>query len=156
MIIRKYDRIRIFIMKLTRPDQDQWCRLAIYGTKISSTGFINLSNHDTSNIPNISNMKVNLSLGSQAKCDNTFSDPESDHIYSHFLGTYLVYILFLLLCGNYSLTLKRGRCRNLLSIDSQLNQIYPSTNIISSPNSEHGYRTKFENLLGVAFQYIIE
>ena len=37
-----------------------------------------------------------------------FSDPESDHIFSHFFGKYLVYILFLLVCGNYSLTLKRG------------------------------------------------
>ena len=34
-------------------------------------------------------------------------------------------------------------CRNLLSIDSRLNQIDPSTNIIFLPNTERGYRTKF-------------
>ena len=37
-------------------------------------------------------------------------------------------------------------CRNLLSIDSPLNQIDPSTNI-SPPNPEQVYRTKFEILL---------
>ena len=37
-------------------------------------------------------------------------------------------------------------CRNLLSIDSPLNRINPSTNI-PSPNPEQGYRTKFETLL---------
>ena len=31
-----------------------------------------------------------------------------------FLVTYLAFILFLLVCGNFSLTLKTGRCRNLL------------------------------------------
>ena len=58
-----------------------------------------------------------------------FSYPESDHIFSHFLGTYLVYILCLIVCGNYQLTSKRGGCRNLLSIDSRLNRIDPSTNV---------------------------
>ena len=98
------------------------------------------SNQDTSNIPNLSNPNVNSSLASQTKCDNIFSDPKSDHIFSHFSGIYLVYILFLILCSNYPLTLKMGRCRNLLSIDSQLNWIDPSTNIISPPNTERGYR----------------
>ena len=97
---------------------------------MSSTGFIDFSNDDTSNIPNLSNPNVNLSLASQTKCDDMFSDLELDHIFSHFLGTYLVYILFLLRCGNYPLTSKRGRCRNLLSIYYQLNLIEPSTNII--------------------------
>ena len=46
-------------------------------------------------------------------------------------------------------------CRNLLSIDSSLNRIDPSTNI-SSPNPERAYRTKFEILLEGVFQYIIE
>ena len=31
-------------------------------------------------------------------------------------------------------------CRNLLSIDYQLNRINPSTNIIILPNAEQGYR----------------
>ena len=46
--------------------------------------------------------------------------------------------------------------RNLLSIDSQLNQIGLSTNIIFLPNAEHGYVTKLEILLGGVFQYSIE
>ena len=67
-------------------------------------GFDLFSNNLTSNIPNISNPTVNSSLASQTKCDNIFSDPQSDHIFSHFLGTFLVYIFFLLVCGNYTLT----------------------------------------------------
>ena len=109
-----------------------------------STGFIYSSNHDTSNISNIPNQNVNSSLASQTKCDNMFSDPESDHTFSHFSGTLLVYILFLLVCGNYPLTPKRVKCRNLLSIDSRLNLIDPSINIFSQiqnrdtePNSEY-------------------
>ena len=92
-------------------------------------------------------MNVNLGLASQTKCDDMFSDPELDHIFSHFLVTYVVYFLFILICGNYPLTLKRGRCRNLLSTDSRLNRIDPSTNIFP-PNPERGYRIKLEILLG--------
>ena len=92
-------------------------------------------NNDTSNIKNPSNPNVNSSLAFQTKCDNMFSDIQSDHIFSHFSGTYLVYVLFLLVCGNYPLTSKRGRCSNLLYIDSKLNRIDPSTNIISLPNA---------------------
>ena len=47
-----------------------------------------------------------------------FSYPDSDYIFSHFLGKYLVYIFFLLICGNYPLTSKRRRFRNILYIDS--------------------------------------
>ena len=118
--------------------------------------FINFLNHDTSNIPNLSNLNVNLGLASKKQCDNVFLDTESDHIFSHFLVMYLVYILFILVCGNCPLTSKRGRCRNLLSIDSQLNIIGPSTIIIFLTNAEQGYRPKFEILLGEVFQYIIE
>ena len=53
---------------------------------MASTNFIDLSNHDTSNIPNISNLNINSSLESQTKCNDMFSDPESDHIFSHFWG----------------------------------------------------------------------
>ena len=113
-------------------------------------------NHDTSNIPNILNPDVDLSLAYQTKSDDMFSDPESDNIFSHFLGTYLVYILFILVCGNYPLNSKRGSCRNIMSIDSRLNRIDLSTNIISPPNAEWRYRTKFVILLVGVFQYSIE
>ena len=73
----------------------------------------------------------------------------------HFLGTYLVYILFLLVCSNYLITLKNRRCRNLLSIDYWLNWIDPSTNIIFPPNAERGNRTKIEIFLEEVFQYSI-
>ena len=46
-------------------------------------------------------------------------------------------------------------CRNILSIDSQLNQIDLSTNIFP-PNPERGYRTKFEILLKEVFLNSIE
>ena len=48
------------------------------------------------------------------------------------------------------------KCRNLLPIDSRLNQIGLSTNITFPPNSEHGYVTKLEIPLGGVFQYSIE
>ena len=46
-------------------------------------------------------------------------------------------------------------CRNLLSIDSRLNRIDPSTNIFP-PNPDRGYRTKFEILLEELFPNSIE
>ena len=70
--------------------------------------FIDFLNHDISNIPNLLNPNVNLSLVSQTKYDNMFSGPELDHISSHFSVMYLIYIFFLLVCGNYPLTSKRG------------------------------------------------
>ena len=87
------------------------------------------------------------------KCDDMFSDPELDYIFLHFSVTNLVYILFLIVCGNHPLTSKRVRCRNLLYFDSQLNQIEPSTNIISRPmqsgdtgqNSKYYLEKYFEN-----------
>ena len=40
-------------------------------------------------------MNVNMSLASQTKFDNKFSDPDLDNICSHFSVTYLViYFLF--------------------------------------------------------------
>ena len=154
-ILHKYSRINIFIVLLTRAARDRQIWLAIDETKTLSTIYILFSNHDTSNLSNLSNPNVNSSLASQRKCDNVFSYPESDHIFSHLLGTYLVYILFLLVCGNHPLTSKRGRCSNLLSIDSRLNPIDLSTNI-SPPNPEQGYRTKFEILLEEVFPNSIE
>ena len=46
-------------------------------------------------------------------------------------------------------------CRNLLSTNSRLNWIDPSTNIFP-PNPERGYRTKFEILLEEVFPNSIE
>ena len=46
--------------------------------------------------------------------------------------------------------------RNLLPIDSRLNKINPSTNIILLPNAKRGNRIKLEILLGGVFKYIIE
>ena len=34
-------------------------------------------------------------------------------------------------------------CRNILFVDSRLNRIDPSTNMIFPPDAERGYRTKF-------------
>ena len=90
--------------------------LAINGTKISSTGFINILNQYISNISNLYNPEENLRLASQTKCDIMFSYLKSDYIFSHFCFsvTHLVYIFFIIVCGNYPLTSKRGRCRTLL------------------------------------------
>ena len=108
-------------------------------------------------------LKYFKSLESERKFELSVSNEMWQHVFrygvgsyiSHFLGTHLAYILFHLLCVNYPLTSKRGRWINLLSIDYRLNQIDPSTNIFS-PNPEQGYRTKFEILLEVLFQYSIE
>ena len=75
-------------------------------TKFSSAGFIGFYNQY---ISNIYNPNVKLSLASQNKYYNMFSDLESDHIFSYFLDKYLVYIFFLLVCGKYPLILKIGR-----------------------------------------------
>ena len=49
-----------------------------------------------------------------------------------------------------------GRFRNLLSIDYWLNQIEPSTNIISPQNAEQRNITKFEIMLEGVFKYSLE
>ena len=74
---------------------NQQGRIAIDGTKTPLTGFIDFDNHYIPNISNLYNPNVNMSLASQTKCDNMFFDTESDHIFSHFPVTYLVYIFFL-------------------------------------------------------------
>ena len=61
----------------------------------------------------------------------------------HPMVSFVVPIVLTLLCGN------------LLSIDSRLNRIDPSTNIIFPPNAERGYITKFEILLEGVFKYSI-
>ena len=50
----------------------------------------------------------------------------------------------------------RSMCSNTLSIDSRLNRIDPSTNIIYPPNAEQGYKSKLGIILGGVFQYSIE
>ena len=115
-------------------------------------GFIDYSNHDTSNIPNMLNLKVNSSLVSQTKCDNMFSDPSSDHILSHFLvRTWFIYFFFLYVLIIHLLQRGEG-CRNIPCIDSRINRMDANTNIIFLPNIENGYITKFEIILGGVFQ----
>ena len=60
------------------------------------------------------------------------SDPKSDHTFI-FFGYVPGLYFFLILCGNFPVTSKTGRCWNLLKFDSRLNQIYPGRNIISWP-----------------------
>ena len=60
--------------------------------KMPLTGLIN-DQIILSDIPEISaNHNVNLSLAYQIKCDNMFSDPESDTIFSHLSVTPGLYI----------------------------------------------------------------
>ena len=82
--------------------------------KMSSMSFIDYSNKYISNISNIYNLNVNMSLASKTKCDNMFLDTELDNIFSHSSVTYLVYTFFLLVCGYYTRTSKMVRCTNLL------------------------------------------
>ena len=90
--------------------------------------------------------KFELSISHQM-WQHVFRSGVGSYIFTFFSGMYLVYIFFLLVCGNYPFTPKMGWCRNLMSIDSWLNQIDPWTNIIFLPNAERGYITKFEILL---------
>ena len=110
-------------------------------------------------------LKYPKSLESNRKFELRISNEMWQHIFRSVVGsyilkffsvTYLVYIFFLIVCGNYPLTSKRGRCRNLLSNNPRLNWIYLITNIIFLPNPEQGYITKFEILLEGVFQHIIE
>ena len=57
--------------------------------------------------------------------------------------------------GKFLISISTTVCRNLLSTDSRLNRIDPSTNIFL-PNPERGYRTKFEILLEEVFPNSIE
>ena len=156
MVLHKYSHTRIFIVKLTRAARDWWISLAIDGTKTLSTVFI----YFQITIPQISkslesNCKFDLSI-SNKMWKHVFRFAVGSYIFTFFTGTYLVYTLFPLVCGNCPLTSNRGRCRNILSVDSRLNRINPITNTIFLPNAERGYRTKFEILLEGVFQYSIE
>ena len=96
-----YHKINKTSSRLTNLACNRW-------KKYGMTGFIYFSNNDSKNIPNLSNPTVNSSLASQKKCDNMFSDPEADHIYSHLLGMDLVYILFLIAFGKSSTYYEEG------------------------------------------------
>ena len=69
----------------------------INGTKRLSTVFIDLKNRYITNISNMYNPNVNMSLASQTKHENMFTDTKSDNIFLHFSVNFLVHILFLLL-----------------------------------------------------------
>ena len=57
--------------------------------------------------------RKNSSLESQRICDHMFSDPRLDHTFHDFwLHTWLIF--FLLVCGNFPLTLKKLKCWNPL------------------------------------------
>ena len=114
MVLRKFTHIRISILSLTRPDRDRWDGLMIDETKMPLTVFIDFRIMISQKSQISTNQNVNLSLESQMKCDDIFSDPDFDHIFSKFSVTYLVYILFLIICGIYPITSKRGRGRDLL------------------------------------------
>ena len=85
----------------------------------------------------------------------------SQIIYIHIFFSYVpgLYI-FLLLCGNYPLILKRGKCRSLMWVDSLLNKIDPRMIELNQhehewyipPNTERDTRTKLGILLGEVFQ----
>ena len=68
-----------------------------------------------------------------------------------FLDTYLFFFSLSYVLIIHLLQRGRGGGRNQLSIDYGLNRIYPSTNNISPPNAERGFRTKFEILLEGVF-----
>ena len=109
-------------------------------------------------------LKYSKFLESEHRSELSISNEMWQHVFRSGVGSYIFTFLgyvpglyfFLLVCVNYPLTLKRGRFRNILSIDSRLNRINPSTNIIFPPNAERGYRTKFEIIIEVVFQYSIE
>ena len=103
----KFTPIQINILWWTSHTCDWWNENFIKGFY----WFLNLY---ISNISNIYNPNVNLSIAYQTKCEHIFSYLESDNIFSHFqLHNCYIYI-FSLVCGNCPLTLKRGKCNNIL------------------------------------------
>ena len=91
--------------------------LAIDGMKISSMVFIDFESKYLKYLKSLQyEQKSELRISNEMWKYVFRSDPESDQIYFtfSFSVTYMVYILFLIVCGNYPLTSKRRRCRNLL------------------------------------------
>ena len=87
-VLHKFPHIRISIPLSTKHAHDQCNENAI-------GGFSLLSNQYISNIPNLYNPDVNLSLSSQMICDHMFSDPKSDNIFPYFwLRTWFIFCFF--------------------------------------------------------------
>ena len=86
-VLCNFTHIQISILYLKRHAND-WRKKNVID------GFLKCPNKYISNISNLYNPNKNMSLAYQMKCDIIFSDPESDHIFSHscFSVTYLVYI----------------------------------------------------------------
>ena len=106
-VLHKFPHILIYIQWSTKHARDQCNKNFI-------NSFSLLLNQHISNISNLYNPGINLSLESQTICYHMFSYPKSYHIFFIFLVKYLIYILFLLVCGNFPLTSKTVRCWNLL------------------------------------------
>ena len=81
--------------------------LVINGTKISSMVFLYFL-INISQAYQISTIQTEYELSIQKKCNNMFQI-RSWIIYFNFLVTYLVYIFYIILCGNYPPNLKRRR-----------------------------------------------
>ena len=90
-VLRKFPHIWISTPLSTKYDCD-WCN------KNFIDNFYLLLNQYISNIYNVYNPGVNLSLAYQIMCDHMFSDPKSDHIFSYLcLHTWFIFCFFLYL-----------------------------------------------------------
>ena len=96
-------------------------------------------------------LKYPKSLESERKFDLSISNEMWQHVFRPAVGSYIFtffgYVPGLYFFNSYlvivPLLRRGGGFRYLLSIDSLLNLIDSSTNIIFPPNEEQGYRTKF-------------
>ena len=99
------------------------------------------------------------SIESERKFELSILNEMRQHVFRSgvrsYIFTFLGYVpglyIFLLVCGNYPLNSKRGSCRDLLSIDSRLKRINPSTNISrtiqngdTEPNSKYSLKKYFQ------------
>ena len=71
-----------FDMKVQYISVLKYLKFRICQSPLGINRFYIFSNHDISNISNLSNPTITLILASQTKCDNMFSYPQSDHIFS--------------------------------------------------------------------------
>ena len=94
-VLCKFYHIYISILESTRSDRDRWSQFAINGKKMSLTVFIYFSNHDTSNIPNLSDPTINSSLAPKLNV-TTYFQIQSQNIYSHIsqVRTWFIYCFF--------------------------------------------------------------
>ena len=133
---------------------------------MSSTGiFLDFPNQYISNISNLYNTNENMSLASQTKCDNLFSDlGVRSYIFTFFsqLRTWFVFCFLSYVVIIH--LLRRGGgvgiyCKFIPNwIESNrawLNWINLSMNIITRPIQIRIKETKFGILIGELFQYTI-